>query len=209
MGFWGGIEDALRGKPVLMTLVPRPSVTLLWSCRGHVAPLQVDFVVFDVGGQQNERKKWIHCFDNVRSIIFLEGLSGYNQVLFEDATTNRMQESMRLFMEVVKNPVFKTTPIFIFLNKKDLFEEMIVKHPLNKCFPDYDGPVGEALPAVKFIEKTYRNIYDSFHNAATVKKGKYKPGGMYVQVIAARLRMDMKIAFSEVKDTLKELFPVT
>eukprot|EP00605_Chrysophyceae_sp_TOSAG23-4_P001387 GSChrysophyteH1.ASY1.ANO1.1507.1 assembled CDS len=166
------------------------------------------YQMVDVGGQRSERRKWIHCFDNVRSIIFLEGLSGYNQVLFEDATTNRMQESMRLFMEVVKNPVFKTTPIFIFLNKKDLFEEMIVKHPLSKCFPDYDGPVGEALPAVKYIEKTYRDIYESFHDAATVKKGRYKPGGVYVQVIAARLRMDMKVAFGEVKETLKVLFPV-
>eukprot|EP00606_Chrysophyceae_sp_TOSAG23-5_P000615 GSChrysophyteH2.ASY1.ANO1.406.1 assembled CDS len=90
------------------------------------------YQLVDVGGQRSERRKWIHCFDNVRSIIFLEGLSGYNQVLFEDAKTNRMQESMRLFAEVVKNPAFKSTPIFIFLNKKDLFEELIVKHPLNK-----------------------------------------------------------------------------
>jgi len=35
--------------------------------------------VVDVGGQRSERRKWIHCFDDVRAIIFLEGLSGYNQ----------------------------------------------------------------------------------------------------------------------------------
>jgi hypothetical protein len=35
--------------------------------------------VVDVGGQRSERRKWIHCFDNVNAIIFLEGLSGYNQ----------------------------------------------------------------------------------------------------------------------------------
>ena len=166
------------------------------------------YQIVDVGGQRSERRKWIHCFDNVRTIIFLEGLSGYNQVMFEDAKTNRMQESMRLFAEVVKNPAFRKTPIFIFLNKKDLFEDMIIKHPLSKCFPDYDGPVGQGLPALKYIERAYRDIYESFHNAATVKKGQYKPGGVYVQIIAARLRMDMKLAFGEVKNTLKELFPV-
>ena len=27
----------------------------------------VSFVMFDVGGQRNERKKWIHCFEQVRA----------------------------------------------------------------------------------------------------------------------------------------------
>lgn len=37
----------------------------------------------DVGGQRSERKKWIHCFENVTSIIFLAALSEYDQVLYE------------------------------------------------------------------------------------------------------------------------------
>ena len=37
----------------------------------------------DVGGQRSERRKWIHCFENVTSIIFLAVLSEYNQKLFE------------------------------------------------------------------------------------------------------------------------------
>ena len=38
----------------------------------------------DVGGQRSERRKWIHCFENVTSIIFLVALSEYDQVLYEE-----------------------------------------------------------------------------------------------------------------------------
>lgn len=37
----------------------------------------------DVGGQRSERKKWVHCFENVTSIMFLVALSEYDQVLVE------------------------------------------------------------------------------------------------------------------------------
>ena len=38
----------------------------------------------DVGGQKSERRKWIHCFQDVTSILFLVSLSGYDQCLVED-----------------------------------------------------------------------------------------------------------------------------
>ena len=41
------------------------------------------FRMVDVGGQRSERRKWIHCFENVTSIIFLVALSEYDQILFE------------------------------------------------------------------------------------------------------------------------------
>lgn len=44
------------------------------------------FSMFDVGGQRSERKKWIHCFENVTSIIFCVALSEYDQVLLEESS---------------------------------------------------------------------------------------------------------------------------
>lgn len=47
--------------------------------------------MFDVGGQRAERRKWIHCFDNVNAVFFLASLSEYNMVLTEDCVTVRMK----------------------------------------------------------------------------------------------------------------------
>jgi GTPase SAR1 family protein len=38
------------------------------------------FQMYDVGGQRSERKKWIHCFENVSCVLFVAALSAYNQV---------------------------------------------------------------------------------------------------------------------------------
>ena len=51
--------------------------------------------MFDVGGQRSERKKWIHCFENVTSIIFCVALSEYDQVLLEEA--NQVREKLPLW----------------------------------------------------------------------------------------------------------------
>ena len=71
-----------------------------------------------MGGQRTERRKWIHCFEDVTagrdsnitnnfieftsSVLFIISLSDYNQTLFEDETTNRMQESEKVFGEIKK-----------------------------------------------------------------------------------------------------------
>lgn len=49
--------------------------------------------MFDVGGQRSERKKWIHCFENVTSIIFCVALSEYDQVLLEESNQVRISSN--------------------------------------------------------------------------------------------------------------------
>ncbi|KAG7244678.1 hypothetical protein INR49_029697, partial [Caranx melampygus] len=94
-------------------------------------------IMFDVGGQRSERKKWIHCFEGVTAIIFCVALSAYDLVLAEDEEMNRMHESMKLFDSICNNKWFTETSIILFLNKKDLFEEKITRSPLTICFPEY------------------------------------------------------------------------
>ena len=50
----------------------------------------IAFEMYDVAGQRNQRKKWIHCFEGVTSIIFVASLTDYNSKLTEDENTNRM-----------------------------------------------------------------------------------------------------------------------
>ncbi|XP_011505328.1 PREDICTED: guanine nucleotide-binding protein G(i) subunit alpha-like [Ceratosolen solmsi marchali] len=99
----------------------------------------LQFKMFDVGGQRSERKKWIHCFEDVTAIIFCVALSEYDLVLAEDEEMNRMIESMKLFDSICNSKWFVDTSIILFLNKKDIFENKICKSPLTICFPEYKG----------------------------------------------------------------------
>ncbi|KAH5382105.1 guanine nucleotide-binding protein subunit alpha [Parastagonospora nodorum] len=95
--------------------------------------------MFDVGGQRSQRKKWIHCFENVTTILFLVAISEYDQLLFEDETVNRMQEALTLFDSICNSRWFVKTSIILFLNKIDRFKEKLPVSPMKNYFPDYEG----------------------------------------------------------------------
>ena len=106
--------------------------------------------MFDIGGQRSERKKWIHCFEGVTSIIFCVALSEYDQVLLEDASQGRMGESLMLFESVINSRWFCHSSIILFLNKVDIFRHKLQTTPLENYFPDYRGGP-QTHKAAKFI----------------------------------------------------------
>lgn len=113
-----------------------------------------------MGGQRNERKKWIHCFDDVTAVIFVAALSEYDQALFEDATANRMTEAVDLFGDICNNKVFQSSSMILFLNKKDLYEEKInVVHIGDQpAFANFDAKLGDA----DYYEKGIQYFLDMF-----------------------------------------------
>jgi hypothetical protein len=130
----------------------------------------------DVGGQRNERRKWIHAFDGVTAIIYVASLADYNQVLEEDSSTNRMIESITLFKDICNDKSFKKKTFLIFFNKDDIFQERIKKIDLNVTFQDYKGGKNYEN-AFKFIQNQYetqnltkgRKIYSHATNSTDTK----------------------------------------
>jgi len=111
------------------------------------------FRIFDVGGQRSERKKWIHCFENVTAVLYVAAISEYDQVLYEDDTTNRLHESLTLFAEICDSPWFQDTSLILFLNKRDLFAEKIKTVPLTNLFPEYRGKTYQ--DAADFVRRLF------------------------------------------------------
>ena len=83
----------------------------------------------DVGGQRSERRKWIHCFENVTSIIFLVALSEYDQILFESDN------------EVATNDIWKSVLTFAFSEPNGRIKGIVQNNhhismvPAQLCYP--------------------------------------------------------------------------
>jgi len=115
------------------------------------------FVLIDVGGQRSERKKWVHCFEDVLGVLFCVGLSEFNQTLYEDNTTNRMTEAKKLFHEICQSKWFSETAIILFLNKEDLFREKLLGASIRSSFPEYRG-TDTYEESLKYIEAKFRDV---------------------------------------------------
>lgn len=165
---------------------------------------RVDFRLIDVGGQRKERRKWIHCFEHVTSIIFLSALSEYDLVLQENCTQlgalkeglekgeNRMEESLHLFRTIICYPWFQRASIIIFLNKTDVFEEKILCSNLSDYFPEYQGDPHNALEARDFILAMFRD------NNRLVENEQPKP--IYSHFTCATDTENILFVFNSVRD---------
>mmetsp|Transcript_52734 Transcript_52734/g.87353 ORF Transcript_52734/g.87353 Transcript_52734/m.87353 type:complete len:364 (+) Transcript_52734:89-1180(+) len=124
----------------------------------HFTIQTTKFHICDVGGQRNERKKWIHCFDNVTAVIFVASLSSYNEVLLEDESVIVMHEELNLFEQICNSRWFTETAFILFLNKRDLFNEKFeaTAADLSKCFPAFKSTgYGSAEKAMDFIREEF------------------------------------------------------
>ncbi|KAL4630132.1 guanine nucleotide-binding protein subunit alpha-14-like [Arapaima gigas] len=145
------------------------------------------FRMVDVGGQRSERRKWIHCFENVTSIIFLVALSEYDQVLAECDNENRMEESKALFKTIVTYPWFQQSSVILFLNKTDILDEKITYSHVSTYYPDFTGPKNDAKAAREFILKMYQEQSEK---------------GLYSHFTCATDTENIRFVFTAVKDTI-------
>ncbi|MEQ2266831.1 hypothetical protein XENORESO_019556 [Xenotaenia resolanae] len=116
--------------------------------------------MYDVGGQRTERRKWISCFEDVRAVLFVVALSGYDMTLMEDPSVNRLQESMKLFSSICNNVFFRSTSMILFMNKIDLFQDKILhtgRH-LRLYVPQFKGVDCDVDLAARFIVAAFVSL---------------------------------------------------
>lgn len=58
----------------------------------------------------------------VDAIIFLAPISGFDQVLAEDRSVNRLEDSVLLWKDVCSNKLLANVDLVLFLNKCDILE---------------------------------------------------------------------------------------
>jgi hypothetical protein len=93
----------------------------------------------------------------VTAVLFVAAVCEYMQVLREDETQNRLQETVLLFDEVVNSHWFAATPVILFLNKVDLLQERLPVHKLSDCFPTYTGG-DDYDAAIQFIQNRFMEV---------------------------------------------------
>jgi GTPase SAR1 family protein len=150
------------------------------------------FRMLDVGGQRSERRKWIHCFADVTSILFIVAASEYDQTLVEEEGVNRMYESISLFEQIINYGHFKEASFIVFFNKQDILAEKIKISHLRTYFSDYRGADGDYEQAKEFIVGLF---VSKVPETLTV----------YTHFTTAVDRRNMEVVFEAVRDTILRL----
>ncbi|KNZ74734.1 Guanine nucleotide-binding protein alpha-2 subunit [Termitomyces sp. J132] len=169
-------------------------------------------LMVDVGGQKSERRKWIHCFQDVTSILFLVSLSGYDQCLVEDRDANQMQDAMTIWDSICHSQWFKSTSIvrfliyyssgqspemtrsfwqILFLNKNDLFEKKIPTSDIKNHFPDFDGESGDVRAGREYFKRRFAKLAQ--------KAGRSKEREIYIHMTTATDTAMLRVVMAAVE----------
>ncbi|KAJ7074547.1 heterotrimeric G protein alpha subunit 4 [Mycena amicta] len=151
-----------------------------------------EMLMVDVGGQKSERRKWIHCFQDVTSILFLVSLSGYDQCLVEDRDANQMQDAMTIWDSICHSQWFKQTSIILFLNKDDLFQKKIKSSHIKTFFPDFDGEPGNAIVGREYFKKRFSRLAH--------KAGRAKEREIYIHITTATDTELLRVVMAAVEE---------
>lgn len=159
----------------------------LFQLRDH------EMLMVDVGGQKSERRKWIHCFQDVTSILFLVSLSGYDQCLIEDKDANQMQDAMTIWDSICHSQWFKSTSIILFLNKNDVFERKVEHSDIKNFFPDFDGEPRDARAGREYFRRRFGRL---------AQKANTKEREIYIHVTTATDTAMLRVVMAAVEDTI-------
>lgn len=179
----------------------------------------INLKIVDVGGQKTERRKWIHCFESVTSIIYIAALSEFNQFLSEPVSfgetgsmpplINKLEESKALFKTIVTSRWFRDSSVILFLNKFDIFEEKILSMQKNNdkrledYFPDYfqSKMMNSNEKRNDIVDLVAESILSMFYQQNPVY---FRKRILYSHFTCATNTDNIKIVFQAVKDTIMQ-----
>jgi len=122
-----------------------------------------DWRVFDVGGHRSLRTAWVPYFDDIDAIIFLAPISCFDQVLAEDESINRLEDSVLLWKSIVANPLLKKTNLVLFLNKCDILKEKLASGiRLADYILSYGDRPNDFDNASNYLRKKFANILKEY-----------------------------------------------
>jgi len=180
VGFKPTVEDILRSRSATTGVIETN-----FFLQGK------KFVLVDVGGQRSERKKWIHCFEDVYGVLFCAAISAFDQTLYEDNTTKRLHEDLKLFHEISTSKWFTASSIILFLNKLDIFKQKLsAGKSIDVAFPEFNGG-SDYEESMDFIKEKFTNIIDP----VTLQKR-----NIYMHATTATDTENIKVVFEAVRD---------
>ncbi|KAJ7249653.1 heterotrimeric G protein alpha subunit B [Mycena rebaudengoi] len=205
-GLWRGVKEAVHrshefqlNDVIDRIAAPDYMPTDQDILRSRVKPKGIAETIFQVGeltykvvdpsGQRSERKKWLHCFENVKAIIFCANLGDYDLMLYEDESVNRLQEALTKFDSICNSRWFVKTSIILFL-EIDTFAEKLERKPLADYFPDYTGGNNYDAACDYLLHR-----FVSLNQSAAAKQ-------IYAHYISAEDAQQIKFVLSAIQDIL-------
>ncbi|KAL1743993.1 guanine nucleotide binding protein, alpha subunit [Schizophyllum fasciatum] len=116
--------------------------------------------IVDVGGSRSQVATWAPFFDDVEAIIFLAPISAFDQVLVEDKTVNRLEDSVLLWKAVCQNKLLCNVDLVLFLNKCDILE---AKLNSGIRFSKYVRSYGDRENSFTAVSKYLQSKFSAIH----------------------------------------------
>lgn len=100
----------------------------------------------------------------------MTSLSEFDLNCYEDTGFWRVKESLKVFNEVVNNPLFMKIPFVLVLNKRDLFTQKISQKSFSKYFSNFTGDEKNPAHCIDYMTKLFMDeITEHSLDSVTVK----------------------------------------
>lgn len=115
----------------------------------------IAYRIYDVGGHQAERRKWIRCFNDVDVVIFCVDSAGYDLGTVEDQSMTSMREALGIFSYICDSRPLTKTSIILFFTKTELLERKLAISSFKRYFSHFKGDETDYIEVRYYITKQF------------------------------------------------------